>query len=382
MDGFTGSAFEELPEALVSDMLGETNRLSTTLIDNFKQVHADKGRIRDLLEKSGLLGHDADLIGTVSSPTVCAVDGSYAIEKLVSSDLVACAAVAVEGLAPPSEKRHWPRPRHFQHMGPVPHNSSNTVVCRAVMMTMELELCCLAPHDVVLFDGSLTTPLIYINQGLTETDPDPEFSRVLNQRIEKALRNYIQIITSPKNDQLYIGLPKYSQQREVGLKIGLPATYDDKALLTLLLNAGEFVGPLPLQEPNSRWHLSLPHQSPIVQKLGEELEKVFNNPSSIKVMYYKPNTFVPALRIELSESIAKNKSRLASLLQGIKYQCASQGIMEPYPNYLADRMVKHLSTAIPSIRTMLMQTMVEKNPDVPVGDILLSMHSYRTEGGR
>ncbi|KKK47678.1 hypothetical protein LCGC14_3152740 [marine sediment metagenome] len=41
-----------------------------------------------------------------TNPTSCAVDGSFSIEKLLSTDIVVSASVAVEGLAPPTEERH------------------------------------------------------------------------------------------------------------------------------------------------------------------------------------------------------------------------------------------------------------------------------------
>ena len=38
------------------------------------------------------------------------------------------------------------------------------------------------------------------------------------------------------------------------------------------------------------------------------------------------------------------------LFESIKLQCGAPGIIEPYPLYLADRMVKHLRKALPAIR--------------------------------
>ena len=52
--------------------------------------------------------------------------------------------------------------------------------------------------------------------------------------------------------------------------------------------------------------------------------------------------------------------------------------MEPYPLYMADRMVKHLGTAVPVIRRATTQEMASKTTD-DVGDIFLAMHGYRTE---
>jgi len=79
--------------------------------------------------------------------------------------MVAIAGVAVEGLTPPTEKRHWPKPHHFSKVLTVSHNDSTAVVSRAIMMSMELIIANRAPHDVIFLDGSLTTPFIYFNQA-------------------------------------------------------------------------------------------------------------------------------------------------------------------------------------------------------------------------
>jgi hypothetical protein len=54
--------------------------------------------------------------------------------------------------------------------------------------------------------------------------------------------------------------------------------------------------------------------------------------------------------------------------------------MEPYPIYLADRMVKHLGTALPAIRKSTTQEMSLKW-DEGIGSMYLAMHGYRTEWG-
>ena len=125
-----------------------------------------KTEIRGKLYERKLLHKDTDFSFVPSYPTSCAVDGSFAIERLICTDLVAFAGVAMEGLTPPSEKRYWPNPHHISDVLTVPHSDNTASFARAVMMCMELELAATAPHDVVFLDGSLTTPLISIDQGL------------------------------------------------------------------------------------------------------------------------------------------------------------------------------------------------------------------------
>ena len=83
----------------------------------------------------------------------------------------------------------------------------------------------------------------------------------------------------------------------------------------------------------------------------------------------------------MASSIATNLSRIAVLLQGLKHQCGTPGIFEPYPIYMADRMVKHLGGAIPALRQTAAKRMTELHQG-DIGEIFFSMHGYRTESGR
>jgi hypothetical protein len=98
----------------------------------------------------------------------------------------------------------------------------------------------------------------------------------------------------------------------------------------------------------------------------------------LSVLYYRPYDYFPALRVEVSPSVAKNHSRLSILLESFQLQCGAPGIVEPYPLYLADRMVKHLSTALPAIRKATTMEMAS-GPTQDVGSIFLAMQGYRTE---
>src|SRR5690554_1577782 len=144
--------FSELPAALVDEVLARTGEVANTLLTSFGEAKEKRADLRQRLEGSGLLLRKSDL-GSPPYPTTCATDGSYAIERLLTTDLVAAAAVAVEGLAPPSEARYWAYPRHKAFVEAEPHHESTSTILRAVMLGRELELALAAPHDLVLLDG-------------------------------------------------------------------------------------------------------------------------------------------------------------------------------------------------------------------------------------
>ena len=367
------SPFEDLPEALVEEMLSHYKKLGEQLSASLKEIQSHKEKIRESLGSQNLLRTDSAIIRSHAYPTTCGVDGSYAIERLLSTDIAAMAGVAVEGLTPPSEKRHWPHPHHLCDVSTVAHRDATALIIRAVMVTMELELAALAPHDVVFLDGSLTTPLIHLNQALARLSEVPEeLSRVLLRRIGSALDHYAEILASKRTDKIFAGVPKYTSRNEISSALGL-SKHEDRSLLSYILRGGELTGPSDMIKPDEDWHFS---SLPVTMK--DKAKEIISSLYELTVLYYRPYDYFPALRIEVSPSVAKNQSRLSILLESFQLQCGAPGIVEPYPLYLADRMVKHLSTALPAIRKATTMEMAS-GPTQDVGGIFLAMQGYRTE---
>jgi len=371
--------FAELPEALVEEMLSKSELVGDRLYDSFKEIQNNKAKMRKQLQDQNILKHDAE-VGYPGIPTTCGMDGSYVVERLLATDFAACAAVAIEGLTPPSEKKHWEKPHHRVLIHPEKHNPDTSIIIRGIMMEMELELAAKAPHDIVFLDGSLTTPLIFMNQAInkiSESD-DMVISKSLVEKFKDFLISYKIVLESSRSDKLWVNMPKYTTRRELGRKLNWPPHYDDRAVLTTILSPGEFTSPIPVEQPQQPWHLRLPYNDKNLERLRDE---VLSDIKRLYILYYRPHSWMPALRIEMASSIATNNSRIAVLLQGLKYQCGTPGIFEPYPLYMADRMVKHLGSAIPAFRQTATRRMAELHQG-DIGEIFFSMHGYRTEGGR
>jgi hypothetical protein len=377
------SPFADLPAALVDELLGRTESISKDLLRSFNEVRQNREAWRVGLSKAGLLKRESDL-DYVPIPTTCGIDGSYAVERLLATDLVAAAAVAVEGLTPPSETRYWPVPRHQITFVTEPHESETGTIARAVMMGMELELGAKAPHGIVFLDGSLTTPIIYFNQALNKIAEAQhlQISARLLERIVDYLAAYQTVLSSHRSDRSWIAAPKYTTRREIGQQLGWPETHDDRGLLSAILLSGEFTEPRPLQSPNQPWHLNLASLPPKLHHEAERLkEAILGLLNQIRVLYYRPHPWLPALRLEMGRSVAQTSARLAAVIHAVKQQCAAAAVMEPYPLYMADRMVKHLSWAIPNFRQVASQRIAEAY-DGSIDDIFLGLHGYRTESGR
>ena len=380
--------FADLPAALVDDVLDQTCDVAGKLLTSFRQVGEDRESLRKHLVDSGLVIAESSL-GYPPIPTTCATDGSYAIERLLTTDLAAAAAVAVEGLTPPSEERHWERPSHRSFVAAEPHTEDTATILRAVMLGEELRLITNAPHDLLMLDGTFTLPIIYFNQALNKA-PGTDQLRCAREFLDNCstyIEAYLTILRSERSDKHFVALPKYSTRREIGRELGWSENYDDRGMLTMLLNPGELTKPRPLEHPqdnegNITWHLNTQRLPASVKRRATELaDEVVSALGPLRVFYYKPQNWLPALRIEVSASIASNAHRLATVVHGIKHQTATPSMLEPYPIYLADRTVKALARAIPAFRQVTTQQISERY-EGDIGEVFFAMHGYRSETGR
>ena len=108
------------------------------------------------------------------------------------------------------------------------------------------------------------------------------------------------------------------------------------------------------------------------------------NTDESRISFRVPSAFhpwLPALRVEVSKGIGVNSHRLATVVQGLKQQCATPSMLEPYPIYLADRMVKALARAVPAFRQVTTQRISEHYKG-DIGEVFFAMHGYRSDSGR
>lgn len=380
--------FADLPAALVEEVLDQTGAVAEDLLKSFQQTRVNRAELRDRLWAADLVLSES-VLGYPPLPTTCATDGSYAVERLLTTDLVAAAAVAVEGLTPPSEARHWDLPRHKVFIAAEPHLEDTATILRAVMLGEELCLATTAPHDLVMLDGTLTLPIIYFNQALNSAPRGARLgcSKQFLERADEFLHAYLTLLRAERSDKNYIALPKYSTRREIGTALRWPAEYDDRGMLTLLLEPGELTKPIPIEQPRDAsgevtWHLNAGSLHPEIKARVDALaDEIVSALETVYVFYYKPQGWLPTLRIEVAASIGRNLHRLAAVVQGLKHQCATPAMLEPYPIYLADRTVKSLARAIPAFRQVTTQRVSEQY-EGDIGEVYFAMHGYRSEMGR
>jgi hypothetical protein len=373
--------FGELPEDLVKDLLNQSLALAGGLRKNLADLKEHVETVRSELEPIRV---DREIIST-TVPTSCGVDGSYLVERLLSTDLAAFAALAIEGITPPSEKRHWPAPKHYARVASIPHHESTQQVTRGLMMCQELLLGHQAPHDVVMLDWGFRTPAIFLNNATSNFKkcPSQEFKADLREHLPGALDAYAEVTNGRRSEKIYVGAPKYSTLNELTSRLKHATSFDDRTLATLVLKPGEFLGPYPIEASDdlADFHITVPLElaagSPDVEKFRDQ---ALEGARTACVLYYKPRPYLPAMRLEVAKRHSSD-AHLATLLRAIEFQCSAPGVFEPFPLYLADRMVKHLPGAFPAFLQAVTHDMATSY-EGDTGEVFLAMHSYRSEGGR
>jgi hypothetical protein len=369
-------AFCDLPDALVQDLLDKALPVAEGVNRNLQSLYQSKTALRAEAQRLSLIRRKADL-DVPREPSVVGIDGSYQVHSLTSVDLCAAASVAVEGTSKEAA-RHWERPHHRMWVESLEHSKSVTNTLRGLMISLELDLATRAPHDLVLLDGSFIVLLIYLNQGLTSVRGAPRLLREEFRRRwqeESVLDRFVQLLSSHRT----VALPKYSGRNELAARISnanLPET-DGKTLATLILSPGEYTVPEPIfRFGNEDQEFHLPRAA-----CPEETQRAINQHlSDMRVIFFRPFGWVPAIRLELPRPIASNLNRLSMVLHGVERQFFSPAVIEPYPLFLADRMVKSLGAGVAVIEQSVAQYVAGESPDAEM--TMLFLQNHRTEGGR
>jgi len=364
--------FADLPDALVRDLLEVSVPVAEEVQKRFESLRKARAEYRRAALDRRLIKRKADL-DVPREPSVSGIDGSYQLHRLTSLDLCAAAAVAIEGTSKEAI-RYWPEPYHRIWVGCVPHADGTTEVLRALMVGMELELASIAPHDLVLLDGALGSLVIYLNQGLSKIIEVPmQLGDELRQRWQ-GQQIFSRLLALIRSERV-VAVPKYTSRNELIKPMALNTTdaIDGRTLATLILEPGEYTNPLPVYE-EEEFHLPRGFRS--------EQDHVDMNRAlkAVRVVYYRPFGWVPSVRIEMPGPIANSSTRLSIALEGISRQFFSPAVVEPYPLFLADRMVKSLGAGVSVIEQVVSQQVADLGPDLELTMLLLQ--NYRTEGGR
>ena len=344
----SNNPFAGLPVTLVNELLSKSGIIADEIYGPFREIQGDRDKLRKQLQEHNIIQNDS-LTEGLETLTSCGVDGYYTVEKLLTNELVCCAAFAVEGLIPQSGKKHWENPSYKTLFHTDRYNSETKAISKAIMMQMSVELAAGAPHEIILLGKSFVTPFISIMETLRlalkskESVTGEEFIK----RIKSSILSFKTIFDPENSEKMWAGIPGNMSHKELINKLDWPHHYNDTILFTILLSPGEFTTPVPVEYPGLSQVKNLSIKD---EKFAAVRDSLVSSISELHFIYYRPYNWTPVFRIEIAPSIARDSSKYALLLNSIKFQCSSAGIMEPYPVYGAGRMVKSLNRAMPSLR--------------------------------
>jgi len=319
--------FSDLPDALVRDLLKRIEPVAGNVSKHLNELQNARDNIRSHIASKGLIAQKSDC-PTQKLPSVVGIDGSYQVQRLTAVDLCAAAAVAVEGISKGAHQ-NWQKPYHEMWVDSCEHSRNTTNTLRGLMISMELELAQKVPrNNLILLDGSFITFIIYLNQGLTSLKESPRSLREEFQRQweeHKVLTNFLELISSDR----VIAIPKYSGRNELRSfldGINLPET-NGKTLATIILEPDEYIKPLPSED--GEYHLPAGFCS------SDEQNQMNQSIKEMRVVFYRPYDWAPAVRLELTKPIAQSEEKLLVVLEGIKKQLFNPAVIEPYPLFLS-----------------------------------------------
>lgn len=120
----------------------------------------------------------------------------------------------------------------------------------------------------------------------------------------------------------------------------------DRLLLSQILEAGEYIGPIPFERVESKsGRLSLTGLADVAKKgrnreCNEKAYKEFNK--AFYFLFFKPSSHSSTMRIEMVSSSDFLDKKVQDLLRILTYQCSNPGLVEPYGLWLADKIAKQI----------------------------------------
>jgi hypothetical protein len=233
-----------------------------------------------------------------------------------------------------------------------------------------------APHEVRILDGSHLTLVIQLNSALTSYS---DRVRAEARRVWDRLDTIVALSEACRS-QTIVAMPKYDSSREITKDLeerrGEQIPGDDKHLLTLLLDPGEYVVPRRVSDegPWQALHFNaLPGDEDLEAGLTEAIKPLKDR--QLLFTYFKPDELSPAFRIELKSGIEENYVDL--LCSTIAGQITGPFVREPYPQYLADVMAKSVGLGLSALQAAV-QLALSRLGRPQLSEFLI--HSYRTEG--
>ena len=325
------------------------------------------GKARELMKARGLILKVPQDIQDKQS--IMAADGACLVEHKAVADILLIIAAGVDGLAEKDNKQ-WPADakQYQQWQAVLSHGAANERLAHGLMLLMELAILTASDRAIKMMDGSHITPLFKLDSmlNISEQETSDDYIQALQGFFQEydyqVISDIPDMIDQAVTDPHIISIAKYSSACDLTetilKKIRLNTT--DKVALSQILQANEYTRPFPVGNTNRskvawdqvsincKLDLSVDNQT-FNKKLEQAISVIKSAKQRLHFCYYKPNEYSDAYRIEIKPQLATDQDRLEACLFNIKEQIVSAEIREPYPQYMADLIVKNVYFAMQAV---------------------------------
>jgi len=358
-------SFEGLPAGFAKELLSRSIQVAGDMFGPFREITRDRDTFRGVLEKNNLLmshdtGNDRDRYA------VCGVDQANAMLSFPTSGVILSAAFAVEGILSPGENARWTTPQHELVYSLDNINENIGLILDAISKELALERAVAAPHDLVLLNGSFITPFISV-MGTLKTameEKDSAAGREFIRRLKPSIVSLTKLF-DPASKQNWVGIPQHSAKREVMTALDSPADYEGGLLMTILLDPGEYTAPMPVDARDIELIEKMPIRDTSFASVRDSIASAIRK---MNVVYYRPHSWTPALRLEVGSSVADDSPRLKQILSNVHVQCRTPGMALPYPLARAEALTRNFSQCIPALRQTLITQITNAHKE-DLGDL-------------
>lgn len=324
-----------LPAAVLAAIRECAEACRATLI----QLDEDRDHLRAALDRRIKPAPDG------KARKLCAVDGSHATVPAAGATFTAIAAAAVE------EATLTDQEVLVRLLPPVEELET---VLGGLRCVLELRLLArrirATRSGLFVLDGSFYSMLLEINRLLMRHAQDhrsgqpPAWWAGFDPLIEDFFRDEDwRLVLECRR---VIAHPKSATAADDVLALAphLSGVITDRTLWTSVLNAGEYALPVPLIR-RDRPHLLTGYRNPAIGDFKAIRTAIEHGYGQLYVLYYRPDAYGPAYRLELPAALIAREP-LGAALATFRGALQVNSLQEPLPQFLADAICRQLGHAL------------------------------------
>jgi len=372
---------------LLPDLAAYGDKLAKRVDEEFTPLVKAREELRSKLLTKGLI-HAVPSSPSHIPASMCAIDGARVQERLYAADLL----VAVATMANAQHTKDKPELPAMTWADILQHTDGTDRVSQTAMGSGEVTLAQKAPHEVRIMDGSFTTPLVMLREGLFHRNPkirdasaeilsDLQMPATLGALIDGAESGLMAIAKSDSSTA-------FSEIYENEFGIRFPV--NDRLLATQILEPGEMLSPRPMRELFKQDVDEAQGAKKVVRmaaELGKEYRRIAELAQAGRIVttYFRPvvpgahtNTSRTVIRFEFFVPFGQTSdvtSIAANNAATIGLDMAPPFMLEPFCQHAVDVQAKQISSGTQALKMKMIQNLPDDRAEAYKS---LLLQNYRT----